>query len=112
MGIFDIFKGFISPAMALGIVRNQLQKSLKKDVPCFDVTFIPAKNSITFTVDGITYPFENEELKKMIQSKIKDFLKAGQTLDCVNAHVDASNAITGKIFFTENDKKQYTNFIF
>lgn len=109
MGVFDVFKSFINPSLALGIVRGQLEKQLNKKIPYFDLIYISEKDKLQFIVDGLFYDFLNESLKTLVKHELAKHIKKNQHLDIVKIAVDKDDKIKAQIFFTEdNEKKSLT----
>lgn len=100
----SIFSSFIKPSLAIGMLKNNLEKQLKKKIAFFSLVYKADTSTLEFVVDGIRYSFEDNTIKTLIDKTSKSQLKKGQTLDVLVANVDDKNNCDAKLYFTESKK--------
>lgn len=96
----------INPSIAINLVRKQLEKQLKKDVPVFDLRYDDAKETLHFIIDNEKYLLDSDKLKSAIQFQVADTLKKNQSLDYVILKINKEQ-ITAFIYYTEDNQKLF-----
>jgi hypothetical protein len=105
----SFLSSLISPKLAIGTIRSQLEKNLNKEVPCFDVGFVGAVDKLYFIIEGVRYEFPNSVIKALIKNQAQKYVKKNQTFDACLLSINDKDEINAKIYYTEDGKKLILN---
>jgi hypothetical protein len=99
----------LSPALALGLVRTELEGKLNKDVPNFTLVVNLLENVLTFEIEGDNYPGGK---CGMVGDAVKGFvmsdLPKGSEIHMVKINVIGDTGNADVFFLFENAKKKLT----
>jgi hypothetical protein len=106
----NLLSNLINPKIALNLIRAKIEKSIKKTVNDFSIVYNKNKNDLQFVIDNEVFTLEqSDSIIKIIKNTLKNKVKKGQEIDLIKIDVK-SDTISGTLYFTENNIKQYTHF--
>jgi hypothetical protein len=106
----SIFSKFLSPKLAVKIIRGQLESQISHPIESFTLMYIASTDILQFEVDGTYAQMDAPQIKKILHEKLKDYVKSGQILDVITATADKDNKVTAYLYYTENGIKQKVKF--
>jgi hypothetical protein len=96
---------FLTPKPLIKLMRNKLEEQFKKPIPFFSVIYIEDKQSLNIVVDGIFYPYIDNNVITLVKSTAKKHLKNNQKLDVISAQVDDKNNVEISLCYSEQTKE-------
>jgi hypothetical protein len=102
----SLFGKFLSPKLAVNIIRKQLSAQLGRPVENFTIMYLAQTDILQFQVDGMTANFDNDAVKSILKAQLKKQVKPGQMVDVITATADKDSNVTAVIYITENGLKQ------
>lgn len=101
----------IKPEIAINLIRKQLEKHTGKKIEKFTILFKSNSDTIIFIVDKNEFDYTDNNLRQLILSKVKSYIKKDQTLDFVK--IECDKTIDAYLYYTDEHKeKQFINYKF
>ena len=103
----------IPPKLAMKMVKNQIEKQLKRPVEKFSVNFKDAGNKFYFEIDGENYPYESELIISVFKAQLASLIpdSVGHKIDGFRIEYE-KNSMTARVYYTtKENKKLYDNLV-
>lgn len=116
--MLDSLKNLLTPKIGLSMVKNRLEKELKKDIKFYSIFYSHHNKEIHFNITDLedkkcTVFFDDKDnsLTSIIESQMKGYIeKKDVHIDAFEIEFTEENKIKGKIYYkTPDGKKEFAN---
>ena len=103
----------IPPKLAMKLVKNQIEKQLKKEVEKFAINFKEIGNKFYFEIDGENYNYESELIISVFKAQLAALIpdSTGHKIDGFRIEYE-KNSMTARVYYTtKENQKLYDNLV-